>query len=114
MFGMRRFSLKNEFEITDQQTDFMVGALDGPSRYSGRALRAAHPHIMITENVFELRTKLLCLNVRKDGTQIQSLMSRTRWLYCTLLTLVSIGPKTLIYFRQLVDLGSKFISSPTL
>lgn len=45
--------------ITQQQTDFVVGALGGPKNFSGRLPVHAHPHMLITEELFDLRKKLL-------------------------------------------------------
>lgn len=45
--------------ITQQQTDFIIGAIGGPKNYSGRMVRDAHPHMFITEELFELRQELL-------------------------------------------------------
>lgn len=45
--------------ITAQQTAFMTGALGGPKEYRGRPPSHAHPHIFITDEVFDLRRELL-------------------------------------------------------
>jgi len=45
--------------ITQQQADFMVGALGGPRAFSGRLPSNAHPHMMITDELFDLREALL-------------------------------------------------------
>jgi truncated hemoglobin YjbI len=45
--------------IESQQVDFMTGALGGPRVFSGRMPGDAHPHIMVTPEVFEVREKLL-------------------------------------------------------
>ena len=45
--------------IEAQQTDFMAQAMGGPSRYCGRLPIPAHRHMFITEELFELRTRLL-------------------------------------------------------
>lgn len=42
-----------------QQTDFIVGALGGPKRYSGRAPQDAHPHIFVDEAMWDLREQFL-------------------------------------------------------
>jgi hemoglobin len=45
--------------IENQQTDFIVSALGGPRRYMGRAPRDAHPHIAVSEEMWNLRERLL-------------------------------------------------------
>jgi len=45
--------------ITKQQTDFVTGALGGPKNYSGRLVKDAHTHILVTDELFELRKSLL-------------------------------------------------------
>lgn len=45
--------------ISSQQTDFVIMALGGPKNYSGRLPSNAHPHMVITEELFELRESLL-------------------------------------------------------
>ena len=45
--------------ITKQQTDFVTAALGGPKRYCGRLAKDAHTHMVITEELFELRKSML-------------------------------------------------------
>lgn len=45
--------------IVKQQSDFMTGAMGGRKRYSGRSPKDAHPHIMINEEMWNLREKFL-------------------------------------------------------
>jgi hemoglobin len=47
--------------IQNQQTDFILGAFGGPKRYSGRNPDQAHPHIFITEEMWQHREHLLKL-----------------------------------------------------
>lgn len=51
--------------ITSQQTDFMVQAFGGPSRYCGRMPGDAHPHIYIDEYMWDLREKYLKNSFKK-------------------------------------------------
>ncbi len=57
--------LKQYFEgidqkmIENQQTDFMVSNMGGGKVYSGRIPSMAHRHMFITEELFDLRSKLL-------------------------------------------------------
>jgi truncated hemoglobin YjbI len=50
-----------------QQTDFMAGALGGPNVYCGRLHVAAHEHILITEESFEVRNVLLRESLEEAG-----------------------------------------------
>jgi hemoglobin len=45
--------------IESQQTDFIVGAMGGPMRYCGRSPKDAHPHMVVTEEMWDLREALL-------------------------------------------------------
>lgn len=45
--------------IESQQVDFLQGALGGPKVYCGQLPIPAHKHMFITEELYELRTKLL-------------------------------------------------------
>jgi truncated hemoglobin YjbI len=45
--------------IESQQNDFMGQAFGGPARYLGKLPIAAHKHMFINEELFELRTSLL-------------------------------------------------------
>lgn len=63
--------------IENQQIDFMIGALGGPRVYSGRNPRDAHPHLLITEEVFELRNQLL---IEALNEEYASELLIERWL----------------------------------
>lgn len=45
--------------IENQQTDFMVSNMGGGKIYSGGMPRNVHRHMYITEELFDLRTKIL-------------------------------------------------------
>ncbi len=45
--------------IENQQTDFMATAFGAGERYTGRFVKDAHTHVMITEELFNLREQLL-------------------------------------------------------
>jgi len=45
--------------IQSQQTDFMLFAMGGPKRYSGRGPDQAHPHIFISEEMWQHRENIL-------------------------------------------------------
>ena len=53
------FSVIKQDIIETQQTDFIVGALGGPRRYCGRNPKDAHPHMVITDEMWDLREKYL-------------------------------------------------------
>lgn len=45
--------------IEGQQTDFMSSVMGGPENYYRKRPQEAHRHMMITEELFELRSSLL-------------------------------------------------------
>lgn len=45
--------------IINQQTDFIIAATGGPKNYSGRLPYNAHPHMFITDEIFDLRSSFL-------------------------------------------------------
>ncbi len=53
------FADVKQAHIEQQQTDFMLGAFGGPKNYSGRSPIDAHPHIFVTEEMWQLREKYL-------------------------------------------------------
>jgi len=53
------FSIIEQKIIETQQTDFIVGVMGGPMRYCGRNPKDAHPHMVITEEMWELRESYL-------------------------------------------------------
>lgn len=53
------FAVIKQEIIETQQTDFIVGALGGPRRYCGRNPKDAHPHMVITEEMWEVRERFL-------------------------------------------------------
>jgi len=54
--------------IENQQTDFMSGSLGGPKVYMGRFPVPAHEHMYITEELFELRNRLLLESLQETRT----------------------------------------------
>ncbi len=65
--------LKNFFgdidqdHIEAQQTDFMTGAMGGPKCYFGKTVVSAHKHIYVTQELFEVRHKMLTDSLVKGG-----------------------------------------------
>lgn len=71
------FSIVDQVFITSQQTDFMLGLLGGPKRFSGRNAKDAHPHLFINEEMWEHREALLVQAMDKVGLPDDL---RERWL----------------------------------
>lgn len=57
--------------ITSQQADFIIGALGGPKNFSGRLPVNAHPHMMINDEIFDLRMSLLREAMIEEGAPIE-------------------------------------------
>lgn len=53
--------------VENQQTDFMVSNMGGGKMYFGRFPQPAHKHMYITEELFELRHKILGESIRECG-----------------------------------------------
>ncbi len=53
--------------IEVQQSDFMSQAMGGPAIYCGKLPMAAHKHMFINLELFELRSKLLQESIREAG-----------------------------------------------
>ncbi len=53
------FAGKDQTYQENQQTDFMAMMLGGPSDYRGRLPDGAHQHMFITDDLFELRHRIL-------------------------------------------------------
>ncbi len=53
--------------IEDQQTDFMAQSMSGPKNYCGKFPVPAHKHMMISEELFEIRHLLLTESLREAG-----------------------------------------------
>lgn len=71
------FSIIDQEIIELQQTDFMVGALGGEKKYCGRNPKDAHPHLYITEEIWQLREKYLKESFEELDITIDI---RQRWL----------------------------------
>lgn len=61
------FSGIGQQHLEDQQTDFMLMLFGGEKSYHGRMPIDAHMHIMITEELFALRTRLLQDSLNEAG-----------------------------------------------
>ncbi|MCB0390394.1 MAG: group 1 truncated hemoglobin [Bdellovibrionales bacterium] len=62
--------IEKEF-ISDQQTAFIIGAIGGPDHYQGRLPSNAHPHMMITNELFDLRKSLLIMALEEAQAPLE-------------------------------------------
>jgi len=53
------FQGRRQEHLETQQTDFMLGAFGGPKTYCGRSPADAHPHILVSESMWQRREALL-------------------------------------------------------
>ena len=53
--------------IEDQQTDFMISNVGGGNVYSGGFPKPVHKHMYITEELFDLRSKILKESILECG-----------------------------------------------
>lgn len=63
--------------IESQQVDFMAQVLGGPQKYCGKFVPEAHAHMLITEELFVLREKLLLDAMTECDCPVEL---RDRWL----------------------------------
>ena len=61
------FTDKPRQVLEDQQTDFMSQLMGGPRAYSGKSPKSAHQHILITEELFDLRAQILSDSIKEAG-----------------------------------------------
>ena len=61
------FTDKPQEVLENQQTDFMVQLMGGPKAYGGKSPKSAHQHMVITEELFELRSRLLSESIKELG-----------------------------------------------
>jgi len=71
------FTDKPQEVLENQQTDFMIKLMGGPSVYGGKTPKFAHQHMMITEELFELRAQLLSDSLKEAGISDEL---RIEWL----------------------------------
>ncbi len=60
--------------IEVQQSDFMSQIMGGPSNYCGKLPVPAHRHMMITEELFDVRTQLLKDAMNEAGVSAENQM----------------------------------------
>jgi len=61
------FTDKPQQVLESQQTDFMVQLMGGPKIYGGKSPKSAHQHIVITDELFELRSGMLSESIKEAG-----------------------------------------------
>ncbi len=61
------FTDKPQELLENQQTDFMIQLMGGPKRYSGKSPKSAHQHMLISDELFELRAQLLSDSIKEAG-----------------------------------------------
>jgi len=61
------FTDKPQVVLENQQTDFMVQLMGGPKAYGGKSPKSAHQHMVITDELFELRSDMLSDSIKEAG-----------------------------------------------
>ncbi|MDH5408912.1 MAG: group 1 truncated hemoglobin, partial [Gammaproteobacteria bacterium] len=61
---LKQFFVEHPQEIFEkQQTTFMAGLMGGPKVYAGKTPKMAHQNILITDEMFELRSSILSQSI---------------------------------------------------
>ena len=71
------FTDKPQVVLENQQTDFMIQLMGGPKAYGGKSPKSAHQHMVITDELFELRARLLSESIKEAGIRDDL---RNEWL----------------------------------
>ena len=61
------FTDKPQEILESQQTEFMGQLFGGPKAYAGKTPKMAHQHMMITEELFDIRSQLLAESLSEAG-----------------------------------------------
>ena len=61
------FTDKPQEVLENQQTDFMIQLMGGPKAYGGKSPKSAHQHMLITDELFELRSQMLSDSIKEYG-----------------------------------------------
>ena len=61
------FTDKPQEVLENQQTDFMVQLMGGPKAYGGKSPKSAHQHMVISDELFELRSRMLSDSIKEAG-----------------------------------------------
>ncbi len=68
---------KERWHLEEQQTDFMADLFGGPVCYQGRLPMYGHQHLVITEEVFMIRHKMLAESLTEAKVSDEH---KERWL----------------------------------
>ena len=71
------FTDKPQEILESQQTDFMIQLMGGPKAYGGKTPKSAHQHMMISEELFDLRSQMLSDSLKEAGVSDEL---RVEWL----------------------------------
>lgn len=63
------FTDKPQEVLENQQTDFMVQLMGGPKGYAGKTPKSAHMHMVISEELFDLRADMLSESIKEAGVR---------------------------------------------
>ena len=63
------FTDKPQELLETQQSDFMIQIMGGPKAYAGKTPKSAHQHMVISEELFELRAQMLSDAIKEAGIQ---------------------------------------------
>jgi hemoglobin len=58
---------KIQDNLEDQQTNFMASIMGGPNRFAGKTPKWAHSHMVITDELFSVRSQLLSDSIKEVG-----------------------------------------------
>lgn len=65
---LKQFFVDHPQEIFEnQQTTFMAGLMGGPKIYAGKTPKMAHQNILITDEMFEMRSEILSQSIKEAG-----------------------------------------------
>lgn len=71
------FTDKPQQVLEEQQTEFMTFLMGGPNLYIGKTPKVAHQHMVISEELFELRRQMLSDAIKQEGISDEL---REEWL----------------------------------
>jgi len=71
------FAHRDQRALEDQQSDFMSGNFGGPKVYGGRNPERAHEHMFVSQELFDLRHKMLSDAIIACGVAEEQ---RLKWL----------------------------------
>ncbi len=71
------FEGQDRKRLESQQSDFMAGLFGGPRVYSGRLPKDAHVHLFVTEEIYDIRHRLLDQSLAEANVRLDL---KERWL----------------------------------